>query len=383
MADILMTQQAFKTDLVTPITNLRSENGVIRIEGTSVFEGGTLYRPTPIADSHIAEKLGIPVAYVRRMREERPDLYDVNVNGWIHGNSVLDLLDGGPVYDRFAPPDQRRVLCRLFQGDEDEVGWLRAMLSDSYQCIDNLDYLLAFLDGIKRAGIDAKPTYTDLTETRMIVKIAAPEIAVNAPQLMEGYRSPFHGKNLPEWVQERYGVNSDGVGIGLVGGNSETGGGSAFVYPVLYFLACMNGLVVTKDVLRKVHLGGKLQEGVIEWSGSTQRKALELVTSQVTDAVSAFLNPEYIQKQLDEIAVKAGKKLANPDETIKVVAKQLNYTEAEASGILRHFILGGQVTAGGVLQAVTSFAQELADPDAAWELELSAMKALDLAYAAA
>jgi len=33
----------------------------------------------------MADKLGIPVAYLRRLRAEHLALYDANVNGWLRG----------------------------------------------------------------------------------------------------------------------------------------------------------------------------------------------------------------------------------------------------------------------------------------------------------
>ncbi|HEX3959422.1 MAG TPA: hypothetical protein VHZ03_22785 [Trebonia sp.] len=37
--------------------------------------------PTGVCDAWIANKLAIPAAYLRRMREQAPWLYDQNVNG--------------------------------------------------------------------------------------------------------------------------------------------------------------------------------------------------------------------------------------------------------------------------------------------------------------
>jgi hypothetical protein len=36
-----------------------------------------------VCDQGIADKLGIPAAYLRRTREGNPALYDANVNGWL------------------------------------------------------------------------------------------------------------------------------------------------------------------------------------------------------------------------------------------------------------------------------------------------------------
>ena len=49
------------------------------------------------------------------------------------------------------------------------------------------------------------------------------------------------------------------------------------------------------------------------------------------------------------------------------------------AGRLAHFIRGGQLTAGGVMQAVTSVAQTLDDADTAADLESQALRVMDLA----
>src|SRR6266704_2093509 len=100
---------------------------------------------TAAADEGISAKLGINLAYLRRLREDRPDLWDANVNGWLHGNDLAGY-----------PPDGRTFLVRLFQADGDGLGVARAILSDSYKVIDNLDALMAPLDGIRQAGVDVE-----------------------------------------------------------------------------------------------------------------------------------------------------------------------------------------------------------------------------------
>ena len=51
------------------------------------------------------------------------------------------------------------------------------------------------------------------------------------------------------------------------------------------------------------------------------------------------------------------------------------------AGKLTHFIRGGDVTAGGVMHAVTSVAQTLPDADTAHDMESLALRALDIAAA--
>ena len=164
--------------------------------------------------------------------------------------------------------------------------------------------------------------------------------------------------------------------------NSETGCGAFTLTPRLVVQVCDNGMTITKDALRAVHLGERHEEGVITWSGNTLDKVLGLITAKTTDAVRAFLAPEYAERAIRQIERAAGRPVTDPAETVRTVSQRLRFTEEQQASILNHFILGGDVTAGGVMHAVTSVAQTLADPDAAWDMESSALRALELAASA-
>jgi hypothetical protein len=382
IAQLLKTQQDAKIDLVTPLANITSEGGLITVAGTSLFGDDAQLRPTEIADGHIATKLNIPPSYLKTLRAERTDIYDANVNGWTQG------------FEGIAPKDKRTVLLRTFQSDDlEETGVLRAVLSDRYNRIDNLDVLTAALSGVRETGTNVDVVGCDLTETRMTIRVAAPDIMVHAPRLLNGYRSPFGDgttvydhragnlQEVPQWAQEKFGVDADGVFAGFVISNSETGGGAFTITPRIMVLRCTNGLMITKDVLRQVHLGSKLDHGEIQWSDDTQQKTLALVTAQTRDAVKTFLDEEYVTKVIEGLSEAAETELTDPQKTIEYVGKKLLFSDEATAGILSHFIKGGQVTAGGVLQAVTSYAQCVENPDQAFQFESKALEALELAAA--
>lgn len=364
LAGILREQHGRKLDVVAPARLIRSEDGVLRIRGTQAAidaDGVTptegRYRPTVVADEGIADKLGIPVPYLRRMRESAPDLYDANVNGWLER-------------------DGRSFLVRTFRGDslngEEAEGIARAFLSDRFSIVDNLDVLMAALDGVKQAGVEVNIVGADLSERRMYVKLNAPQVIANAAKLMERYRSPFTGES---------GRDNPRVSGGLVISNSETGGGAFSIVPRILVEVCSNGMTQERDALRKVHLGQKMDEGIIRWSAETQERNLALVTSQAADAVRTFLDTGYVQSVVDRLEADSDKPIDKPDEAIRTIANKLRYSEAVTDTILDHFIKGADATAGGVLQAVTSAAQTVEDADLAAELESSAMRAFDLAVA--
>ncbi|GAA2522815.1 DUF932 domain-containing protein [Pilimelia columellifera] len=255
----------------------------------------------------------------------------------------------------------------------------RAFLSDRYNRIENLDVLLAALDGIRAsgaAGQAARVVGGDLSERRMYLRVTSPEVQVLAPKLLENYRSPFDG---------RRGADLPVISGGFIISNSETGCGAFFVAPWLQFEVCRNGLVVKQNQLRRAHLGAQLtdEDGVIEASPETQRKNLELITAKTTDAVRSFLDVDYVTRIVRELEAEAGVEIRDPDTTIKLVGQKLRYSEEQQHDILNHFIRGGDPSAGGIMHAVTSVAQTLTDADSAFELESTAIGAMRLAAATA
>jgi predicted ATPase with chaperone activity len=140
-------------------------------------------------------------------------------------------------------------------------------------------------------------------------------------------------------------------------------------------------MTITRDAMRAVHLGERLDEGMVTWSGNTRDKTLALITAKPTDAVGTFLDPHYVQAALRQLERDAGHELADSQEAVQTVSQRLRFTEAQQADILAHFIRGGDVTAGGILHAVTSVARTLADADAAHEMESQGLRALEIAAA--
>ena len=164
LAALLRDQQARKVDIVAPAAAIRARGGRLVVEQTEPVlgpDGVTMtsgaYAPTDVCDQGVADKLGIPAAYLRKTREQKPGLYDANVNGWLEG-------------------DDRRFLLRCLRG-ANGAGVARAFLSDGYKIIDNLDVLLAALDGVRQSGFPVRVAGCDLTERRMYVRVVCEQVA--------------------------------------------------------------------------------------------------------------------------------------------------------------------------------------------------------------
>jgi hypothetical protein len=357
LAGLLRDQQARKADIVAPAAAIRARGGRLIVDDSAPElgpDGVTMtagsYLPTEVCDQGIADKLGIPAGYLRRLRDQAPGLYDANVNGWLER-------------------DDRRFLIRCLRAD-DGGGAARAFLSDGYKFIDNLDVLMAALDGVRQSGMPVEVDGCDLTGRRMYVRVVCEAVQALAPALLGDYRSPFTGAR---------GAECPVVFAGFVITNSETGCGAFTLTPRLVVQVCRNGMTITRDAIRAVHLGERLGEGVITWSDNTQDKTLALITAKTTDAVAAFLDPGYVQAALRQIERDAGHELADPPEAVRTVSQRLRFTDTQQNDILAHFIRGGDITAGGMLHAVTSVAQTQPDADAAHEMEAAGLRALEIA----
>jgi hypothetical protein len=360
MVSLLQDQQAAKLDVVVPAAALRSEHGVWEIDGTGpailtdhgVTTAPGRFEPTETCDAGLADKLGIPVAYLRRLRGEHMALYDANINGWL------------------SVQPQRKLLIRTLRGEDDGIA--RAVLSERYRFVDNLDVLLAVLDGIHRAGADVRVGQCDLTERRMYVQIHSRSVAAQAERLLGGYVSPFTGAR---------GAENPTVFAGFVLSNSETGHGSYSITPRLVAQVCDNGYTITRDAMREVHLGGRLDAGIVQWSADTQQAATELITRQAADAAATFLTGDYLERTLASIERDAGVPVRDVPDTIKYVAAQLRFTDAQQTTILDHFIASADRTTGGLLHAITSAAQTQTDADTAYDMEKISLRAMTLAAA--
>jgi len=375
LAEVLTHQAGERYDVVAHSSNLEYRNGNLIVKTTSepeitldgvspAVEQEICLTPTDIFEAGVSDRLNIPLKYLRRMRAgEKSNLLDHNVNTWLADSN-------------------KQWFVRGFKGATQDCGIARAFLSDRFGCIDNLDVVLAALKGVKDAGVDAKVVGADLSERRMSVRVIVPEVTAMAPLLLADYRSPFGSGGDRGRAYEALGHLPNGSPIvfaGFVITNSETGGSAFTITPRITVLACLNGMTFTKEAMRKVHLGSQMAEGEIEWSAETNRKQIELVTSQATDAVNTFCSAEFMERKIAEIEGQAGTEIVQPATVVQEISKALSFSDAEAEGILGHFITGGQMTAGGVLNSVTSFAQTITDPDRAAFVEEAGLPALALA----
>jgi hypothetical protein len=383
LRQILETQRVRRLDVVIPASQMEFVNGTLVIPDSAapaitdegVTSIGGQYVPTEVFDGGLTDRLPITGQYLRYLHQNRLDLYDTNLNALLHGYNP----DDADMYERVAP-DDRKFFLRLFRGDEDGTGIARALLSDSFKPVDNLDTIVAAFAGLQEAGLGIDPKLPpekrikiercDLTDRHMYVAINAPGIKALAPELLKGYRNPKTGKTADK---------DPSISAGIVFRNSEVGSGATSAIPRIKFLICANGQTFTKDAFRAVHLTSKREEGVVKYSDDTVAKELALVTAKVRDAVTTFLDVEYLRDKISEMEKLAGVEVTHPADTIKAVVADAGFPKEMENDILNAFTKGGQTTAGGIMQAVTWTAQHADNADVTYDLEDKAQRALTVA----
>ena len=247
-----------------------------------------------VIHNHLSDKLNIPKRYYDRMLGKDNELLDFNVSYWLKKSD-----------------NKTNYLLRCFVDKEEQKGYARALLSDRFKVIDNIDILLAVLAAIKESGLDIQidTKGCDLTEKRMYLRFICPSIEINAPELLKAYK--------PNGADNSVG---NGIISGFVISNSEVGLGQMSISPRAKIKVCSNGLIISDENFAKTHLGGKMEQfATIEWSEETKQKNLELIIAQVKDAIKTYVSEDYLGKKISEIIAKGKKELEYPLDAVKAV----------------------------------------------------------------
>lgn len=340
LVDTLQTQRDAKEDYVLPAGSISYNGETALLEVLGENSKIEQYILTEHTHNQISEKLEIPKGYYRKMKSEYPQLLQDNINGWL------------------SKKEKTKYLLRTFNyPGQDKI--CRAMLSNRYNILDNYDVLVAALEAIKNTGVRIEIVKADVTDSRMYLHIVAPEIHTEATELLDGYLA---NRSTAE--------TGRGIISGMAISNSEVGSGTFEISARAQILQCKNGLHDRNAKFRKVHLGGRLEEGAIDWSQNTKNKNYELIISQVTDSVKVYLSQEYLGqlttklKQYKEIPVE------HPTGLIEKVSTELNIGEEHKNSILRFFLKDNDESVFGMMNAITRQSQTMG-PDKQYEVESS------------
>lgn len=307
--------KALKADYVADASKLSmmvQDDGKVALEAPSVGSLPIL----PLAHDQIASKLAIPAKYYDRMLAGAPDLLASNVNRWMG-------------------QDRDRRMLRTIGGD------LRAFLSDRYHRVENEEIAEVVLPILSQVpGIQI--VSCEVTDRRM-------HIVATTPALQREVKV------------------GDVVQAGVAISNSEVGLGAVAITPLIYRLACLNGMKVNDAAMRRSHVGRRLDENEnlnALFSDETRRADDRALLLKVRDVVRGAIDDAVFGRTVERLTGLTERRITgDPVKSVELLAKKVGATEDERGGILRSLIEGGDLTAWGCLNAVTAQAHTAATYD--------------------
>ena len=304
------------------------QDGVIAME---LPDGHGSFPLLPLPHRQIAAHTNIPAKYYDRMREDASDLLATNVNAWFRIN-----------------PTKR--MFRTLGGDG------RALLSNRYQRIEN-----------EKIAEVALPVLADFPE----VKIVSAEVT-DARLYIQAVVPTIQGEVRARKV-------GDVVQAGVVISNSEVGLGRVDVSELDYRLWCLNG-AVGESLFKRTHVGRQIDDNEALWADDTRKADDDVLVLKIRDMVKAALDEARFRARLDRMNGLAQVQITGDvTQAVEVMSQIVSVNEAEKGSILKSLINGGDLSAWGLLNAVTHQAHTAPDYDRCVELEAMGGKLLNLA----
>lgn len=285
------------------------------------------YPVLPLAHEQIGARLDIPRKYYDRMRKEDPELLARNVNTWFHRN-----------------PEKRMV--RTLGGD------VRAFLSNRYNRIENEEIAEVALPVLyKIPGV--RIVSAEVTDKRLYIQAVAQKLKGEVKK-------------------------GDVVQAGVVISNSEVGCGAVSVARMNYRLVCLNGMILP-DKFRAYHTGRNVEDNAELWRDDTRKADDRAILLKVRDMVQAAVDAQEFAKTLDRMRGLTKNKIeGDPAKSIEVLCNKVMMSDSEKGGVLRALIKGGDLSAWGMVNAVTTQAHSSKDYDRSIELEAAGGNLLEL-----
>jgi hypothetical protein len=295
------------------------------------------YSVTPHAVNQVADRMGIPREYSRKMFAQKPSLWARNVNTW-------------------AADSKKNILARTM------ADYVRAVTSDKYRVMDSLDLFFATYPVLKDVGAEiTSASVSDWGDSFYLRAIVPGWEEVIRPGVSEGHNRI-----------ERPDVPDDTVVPGIMLRNSETGNGGLTVSPFMYRRVCSNGLVLD-DVIRKVHLGSKSELGYL--SAATLEADSKVIWMQVQDLVRATFDRDTFKKLVADFAETGELSIKSPVKAVDNVVHAFGLSDDDRQAILDELVspsfdIDPGRTVYGLINAVTNRAKAYADePDRVAEFE--------------
>lgn len=283
-----------------------------------------------LAHRQMAARLQIPFKYYEKMRVEQPALLDTNVNTWLHERP------------------ENRMVRTLF-------GNVRAILSDRYQRLDNLELAHRVLKVLKENPLWAVGS-CEVTETFLYIKVVSDKLKAEVEP-------------------------GDVVQAGFVVSNSEVGLGCVKIEPLIYRLVCSNGMIRQELAHRKYHVGKRIDDfefGAELYRDETIEQDNKTYFMKVEDILRGAVNEKLFENTVQSMRLAKLKQIPqDPVATVKLLGDSYRFTESETMLIGANYMRENDYTQYGLMNAVTRASQEIKDYNRATEFERIGGQLLD------
>ena len=291
--------------------------------GVQVFDANDIFH------DQLASHLSIPRDYYRRMLTTDRELFLHNAQYWVKSAQIKD---------------EKRLIRTLDTK-------ARALLSNGFRTIDNFGLAEAVLPVLQAHGMNLGNTTefsANITDRKFYIK------AVNTKVKSEVKKGE---------------VISAGIQIS----NSEVGFGSVEISPLIFTLACSNGMVMQDFSLKRRHVGKRHEtiDVAYELLSDETRKAQDAAFFlEVRDRTKHALDEAVFAKTVERLKAATQDKITGDiNEVLDVTRTTLGVTKEEQGGVLKYLAEGGDLSRWGLSSAITRFSQDVNDYDRASELE--------------
>lgn len=316
----LQRQNDAKRDYVSP-----AEAFSLAPDGRTFSFGNEVMGTTDLFHRQTASALSIPAKYYDLMQKEKPDLLAENVNSW------------------FSAKDQSYMVRSMDYGSGRVA---RALLSDRYRRIDNLEVATAVLP-LFAGNPDIEIISSEVTESRLYLKILNKRIEMACV--------------------------GDRVQAGVVISNSEVGLGAVSVQPLVYTLACTNGMIVSSLGERKTHIGRQakaMEESFAIYTDETLQAEDHAFMLRLRDATMAAIEEARFAQIVETLSEAASALITGRvQDVVELTGKAFSLNQGEQDDVLTYLIQGGDLSLYGLSNAITRASQDVESYDRATALE--------------
>ena len=323
----LQRQNEAKQDFIGPAQSFRLEDDGQTFGITHLNTGAQeVFSTTDLFHRQVGAALNIPAKYYDAMRAQKPELLAANVNAW------------------FGDRDQSYMIRSMDYGNGRVA---RALLSDRYRRIDNLEVASAVLP-LFAGKEEMEVVSCEVTESRLAIKVVNHRLEMAV-------------------------VPGDYVQAGVVISNSEVGLGAVSVQPLVYRLVCTNGMVVNDFGERRAHVGRAakaLEDSFNIYSDETMEAEDKAFMLKLRDATMAAIEEARFAQIVGRLQDSTHAKITGRvQDVIELTGKTYALNQPEQDNILNYLIQGGDLSLYGLSNAITRASQDVESYDRATALE--------------